>query len=164
MKKLLKFLFIASFFSYYFVAVALNYPWINDKIDPISKLGQERLVKINDQLYLGTYPTEKKLRYYKNKLHIRRIVTLLDPSFPLSRELVKGEKAICKQLNLEYIIIPITYFSSSPMDYVLVKDLISGKPEHTYIHNYIFDKRLQILEHILKTYFSHKPLSGKISK
>jgi hypothetical protein len=164
MKKIFKFFFIALFFSYYFVAIAVNYPWINEHIDPLEKLGQAKFITIDDYIYMGTYPTEKKLKYYKRVLHIQRVITLLDSDFPLSRELIRYERNICKNLGIEYIIIPISYFSSSPMDYMLIKNLISQKQTPTYIHNYIFDKRLQILEYILKTYSSKKFSSGKISK
>ena len=119
LKKTFKFLLISTFFSYYFVAIALNYPWINEKFHILDHLNAVKLKQISKKIYLGTYPDYQRAKFYKKELKIEALITLLDPNFPGSREMVKNEKKICKSLGLELIIIPISLSSKNPMDYIL---------------------------------------------
>jgi hypothetical protein len=154
MKKVFKFFLISTFFSYYFVAVALNFPWINEHLNLLKHFNAQHLVSLNEEIYIGSYPDSKDLKKYKEKFGLERVVTLLDPNFPLSRELVREEKEQCEKLNLELIVIPISFFSQNPMDYVIIEDLLDEEKKVTLIHTYYMDQRLQILQKMLERYLS----------
>lgn len=143
------FLFMA-FFSYYIVALALAYPWINTHIQPLKIFNLEKITQLKPNIYLSTYPTKKHLKNYQINLSLERVILLLNPSFPISRELVKKEEEVCKELGLELIIIPISYFSTNPMDFMLIKILLDEDPKVTLVHTYFYDNRLKLLENILK--------------
>ena len=145
-------LLISTFFSYYFVAIALNFPWINEHFAPLRQFNLSYLEKLNDTLYLGTYPDSKSLKKYQHDFGLQRVITLLDPDFPLSRELIKEEKAECKRLGIELIIIPIPFFSKNPMDYVIVQDLLDEVSKVTLIHTYYDDGRMKIIKKIFQRY------------
>jgi len=163
MKKFLKLLLISTFFSYYIVAIALNFPWINEHLNLLERFHADSLVRLSPQLYLGSYPGEK-VKKYKENLHVERIITLLDPNFPVSRELLKVEKEYCKKSGLELIVIPIPFLSRNPMDYIIVQDLVNENDKVTLIHTYYFDGRMQTLERILKRYGSLVENSGSVER
>ncbi len=150
MKKIFKFLLITLLFSYYFVAIALNFPWINAHLDPLTLLGKQKIVTVKQHVYLGTYPDAKRLKILKSKYGIEQVVVLLDPNFPLSRGLVRAEKKICRQAHIDFVIVPISYFSSNVMDYVIIKSIVEESDKPTYINAYTFDKRMRILKNVLK--------------
>jgi len=152
MKRLFKFLLITTFFSYYFVAIALNFPWINEHLNPLAFTGERTLVQVSSETYLGNYPTVTNLEDYKKTKGIRRVITLMDPEFPISRELIKAEKKYCKTLGIEHIVIPIALFSKNPMDYMIIRDFLDEEKKKTLIHTYFYDDRLVMLEKILKRY------------
>jgi hypothetical protein len=152
MKKLFKFLLITTFFSYYFVAIALNFPLISNHLNLLGLTGDKALVHVSPETYLGKYPTVANLEDYKRTEGIKRVITLMDPEFPISRELVKSEKKYCKTLGIEYIVIPIALFSKNPMDYMIIRDFLDEEKKKTLIHAYFYDDRLLMLEKILKRY------------
>jgi hypothetical protein len=149
MKKFFKFFLYAIFFSYYFVAIALNFPRINAYLNPLEILHLSHVVKKDDTLFLGTYPNATILETYKNKYHVERIITMLDPDFPISRELIKEEKKLCKEMGIELIIIPIGFYSKNLMDYIIVRDILDDIPKITLIHNYYFDARMKLTRRLL---------------
>jgi hypothetical protein len=151
MKKISKLFLISIFFSYYLVAIALNFPWINEHFKPLEHLYAVSFKKISPQLYLGNYPGEK-IRKYQNDLGLERVITLMDPDFPVSRELLKKEEEMCKRYGLELIVIPVSFFSRNPMDYMIIRDIVNENSGVTLIHTYYFDGRMQTLEKILKRY------------
>jgi len=164
MKKLLKSLLISTFFSYYFVAIALNFPWINTHFSPLIQFNLVHYEKVNEQLYLGTYPDEKSLRRYQHDFGLQRVITLLDPDFPLSRELVQVERAECEKLGIELIIIPIPFLSQNPMDYVIVRDLLDEVNKVTLIHTYYFDGRMKLMKKLLQRYNPGQERDGSVSR
>jgi len=147
--KTLRIMLFITFFAYYVVAIALTYPWINENMQPLKIFNLEKFIQVKPGLYLSTYPTEKQLKSFQIDLALERVILLLNPSFPISRELLKKEEAVCKSLGIELIIIPISYFSTNPMDFMLIKILLDENPKITLVHTYFYDDRLNILENIL---------------
>ena len=149
MKKIFKLFLIGTFFSYYIIAIALNYPWIDSKIKPLEFFYNTKIKEVKRGIYFGLYPDYKDLKYYKDSLNINQVVTILNPNFPFSRELVKAEEQNCKKLGLDFIIIPIESDSKSPMDFIIIQNFVQNQ-KHTLINSYYFDKRMDMLEKILK--------------
>lgn len=140
-----------TFFAYYIVALALTYPWINAHVEPLKILDLEKIKQVTPLVYLSSYPTQKHLESYQIDISLQRVILLLNPNFPISRELVKQQEEICKTLGLELIIIPISFFSTDPMEFMLIKILLDENPKVTLVHSYFYDGRLNILENILHT-------------
>jgi len=149
LKKIFKFILVSSFFSYYLVAFALNYPAIDSKIKPLKLLDKEYLVELNSGVYLSTYPTYNDLKSLKSKYNIKRVVTLLNPNFPISRELVKAEKDNCKKLGIEFISPPIN-LDSNIMNLNIIKDFTLSK-DNILINSYYYDKKMKIIKRVLST-------------
>jgi hypothetical protein len=161
MKKIFKLFLISIFFSYYFVAVALNFPWINEYFQPLEYLHAASFRKVSPQVYLGSYPGEK-IRKYQKDFGLERVVTLLDPDFPVSRELLKKEEEECQKYGLELIVIPVPFFSRNPMDYMIIRDIVSENNGVTLVHTYYFDGRMLTLEKILKRYGTLEENDGSV--
>jgi len=142
-KKTVKFLIISMFFAYYFIVIALNFVWINEKINPLELLHAEKLHKLSPTLYLSTFPHD--ITALKSKLHIEHIVTIANPRYPISRELIKEEKKNCQALNIQFSVLPISYLKNRPIEYLHIKNMLKKSQKITLIHAYFFDKRLEKL-------------------
>ena len=141
---------ILIFFSFYVIAIMLNYDKINEYIDPIKKIDAYRFEKINDHIYLSTFPTDEDLYLYKRKYKIKRVITLLNYRMFISKELLRHEEKMCKKLDIDLVYVPISYFDTNPMDTSVIKELLNNDKRPTLIHTYFFDKRIQILYQVLK--------------
>jgi protein tyrosine phosphatase (PTP) superfamily phosphohydrolase (DUF442 family) len=128
----------------------LNYDKINENLEPIKKLDLYKFEKINEHIYLSTFPTDKDLELYYKKYHIKRVITLLNYKMFISKELLKREESTCKKLGIDLAYIPISYFNVNPMDASVIKFLLSNDKRPTLIHAYFFDKRMDMLEQTLK--------------
>jgi hypothetical protein len=148
MKKIFKFLLISSFFSYYIIAIILNYPQIDAKLKPLNLLNLNYFKELNG-IYITTYPNFQDLKRYKKKYKIKKVITLLNPNLPLSRELVKNEKLNCKKLGIEFIAIPITLDATNLTNFNILKEII-GSNSGVLINNYTYDTRLKIVEKLLQ--------------
>jgi len=164
MKKLFKLFLISTFFSYYLVAVALNFPWINEHFDLLEKFNLKHSIQLNKNLYIGTYPDSEDLQKYQQELGVEQVITLLDPNFPLSKELIKTEKEQCKKLGIDLIIIPIPFFSKKLVDYMIIRNLLDEVGRVTYIHAYYFDDRMKLLKKVLQRYQSISDREGNVSR
>lgn len=125
---------------------------MNKKVDFLTKLHAKYFIQQNDLLYLGTYPTEKNLKEYQIKYGLQRVITLLDPTFPVSRELVEEEKKQCALLGIELIVVPISFFSQQSTDYIIIPAILKDTKKITLIHTYYFDARMEFLRYFLKRY------------
>jgi len=148
-KKLFIFFIFLLFCSYYIIAIAVNFPWINGHIQPLTLFNAKKFTIVNKQIALSTYPTFNDLKNYK-QMGYKEIVTILDPLFPMSRELVKAEKKNCQKLGLKFMVLPIDFHTKSAMDYVLVRNMILNENKKTVINAYFFDKRIRILRNVMK--------------
>ncbi len=148
-KKIFTFFIFFLFSSYYIVAIALNFPWINEHLKPLDYFSLSKFKKISNNLYLSTYPNFYELKKYKS-MGIKEVITLLDPNFPISRELVKEERENCKKLKLKFIVLPISFFSKNMNDYMQIKNILKEDKQTTLINTYFFDSRIKIIEKIFK--------------
>ncbi len=148
MKKIFRVLLIGSFFSYYIIAIILNYPQIDAKLKPLNILKLNHFKEL-DGIYISTYPDFQDLKKYKERYKIKKVITLLNPNLPLSRELVKNEKSNCKKLGIEFIAIPITLDATNLTNFNILKEII-GSNNGILINNYTYDKRLKIVERLLQ--------------
>jgi len=148
--KYLRVMLMSSFFVYYVIIVLSNFSWINDKIDPMKLFHLAKFIEAKRGVYLTTYPRYEDIVDYKNRYQIERVVSLLYPKFPISKELLREERIACKELGIEFISIPISYFSDDIMDYIQIKALVEDDNKTTMIHAYFYDERLDILDGILR--------------
>jgi len=123
--------------------------WIDRAIRPLELFGVDKFIDIGNSIYLGTYPSKQRLKEYQRDLGLERVIVVLYPDMPLSRELTQMEKPILKELGIEYISIPIPYLSDAPERYEMIKDILNSNPKVTLIHAYMYDKRLERVEYIL---------------
>ena len=150
MKKYFRYLLIFSFFSYYIIMILSSAGWIDKTIRPLEILSIEKLVKIDDTTYLGTYPSKQRLEEYKKSIGLERVIVLLYSNVPVSRELIQMEKPRLKELDIEFVSVPISYFSDNLRDYELINMMLRSDSKVTLIHTYLYDERLKILENLLK--------------
>jgi len=148
-KRIFRYFWISLFFSFYIVAIAVNYNHINNFINPLEKLHLKKEYKIDNSTYLSTFPSREDLIRYKKKYHIQRVVALLNYKRIISKSLLKDEEKVCKELGIELVYIPVSLFSKNPMDYNLVKVLLKEYPKVTLIHSYWFDNRMEMIKKIL---------------
>ena len=149
-RSLFRILLVTLFFSFYIISIAINFNHINEYIKPLDVLHLKQIHKINDMVYLSTFPLEKDLIAYKKKYHIKRVIALLNHKMLISKELLRAEEKICKKLGLELVYVPVSYFSVNPMDYTLIKVLIKEDPKVTLVHAYWFDRRMKMLQQLLQ--------------
>ena len=140
---------MSIFFSYYIIAIIVNFPWIDSKLKPLKILNIEKMIKIDNHTYLGTYPDKDDLKRYKKNLHIKNIIAMLNPHSIFYKRLIDKEIKSCSNLHIRYIIIPV---SNNPMDYMLVKDILHDLKGNTLIHRYYFDNKMKTIKNILSNY------------
>lgn len=150
-KKIARYTLIAMFFSFYVVAILINYKYIDHYIKPLELFDLKKEYKV-DANYIATFPDKKELKEYKQRYHIQRVIALLDFKSPILKELLKEEKAVCKSLGIELIYVDISLLNPNPMDYNIVLRLLEEEPKKTLFHSYWFDKRMSMLKEILKVY------------
>lgn len=89
----------------------------------------KRLIKVNSKLYRGGAPSIKDVAYLKNKLGIKKIVSL---------DKLSGEKIdrACKLLNIEHVSIPIDIFKKGSLVKFLHHNIYNllMKNGPTYVH------------------------------
>ena len=141
---LLRISLFSVFISYFVVAIIVNSDRIENRLDPLTRLGlrEVRCLRHNT-LCLGTYANEKDL----GKYHIRTVISILNPIFPFSREIVQAQKETCRKMNIDFVSIPISFFSDDENIYKnLLRFLHYSKNRPVYINGYLFDHRLEELE------------------
>jgi hypothetical protein len=149
-KSIFRILLVTLFFSFYIISIAINFNHINNYLNPLEKLHLKQVYRIDKLTYLSTFPTKNDLIQYKHKYHIQRVITVLNYKMLISKELLREEEKNCKELGLELVYIPVSYFSTNPMDYTLIKVLLKEDPKVTLIHAYWFDHRMQMLKELLQ--------------
>jgi len=149
-RSIFRILLVTLFFSFYIISIAINFNHINNYIKPLETFHLKHLYKLDNSTYLSTFPRKSDLIKYKNKYHIQRIVTLLNYKMLISKELLREEEKNCKELGIELVYIPVSYFSTNPMDYTIIKVLLKEDPKTTLIHTYWFDHRMKMLQQLLQ--------------
>jgi len=158
MNSFFRYFLVSIFFAYYVIAIALHYPWFSENLDILHVFNFEKIVKINENMYISTYPNQNQLEIYKKKYSIYRVVVVLNPKIPFSRELVKEEQKACSVLNLQFISIPVSASSDKSIDFILIKNILDKFIEESKTNNegnilinaYTYDERIQTIERILK--------------
>lgn len=69
---------------------------------------------------------------------IERFVSLLNPYFPASKELIKHERAVCRDLGVEFLNI----YKFENYSWI---DALKGLKGKTYIHAYFFDGKIKAI-------------------
>ncbi len=155
--KLIRFLLFLSFLSYFFVAILVNMARLELYIQPLRILHLEKVeCNKNRTICIGSYPDKKLLETY----HPKTVISLLNPKLPFFRELIAREKEYCKTLGIDFVSIPISFFSNKTDTYNDLKDLLntSGVKKPIYIHAYLLDHRLELLEH--RVIMKNKAIKG----
>lgn len=140
----LRIILFVLFLSYYIVAIASNFSSIYNNIDFI-RYFNSNAQKINAITYTGSAPTIKDIIKLKKVYHIKRIISLLDPRFPISKELSKSEKQICKKNGIEFIQIPYAGSRKDSYKSMIIADIMQKYPKQTYIHGYSDDRGIGIM-------------------
>ncbi len=140
---------MSIFFSYYLIAIIVNFPWLDSHIQVLKRLDIQKMIKIDNHTYLGTYPDKDDLKRYKKNLHIKNIIAVLNPHSIFYKRLIKQEKDICYTLKIKYIVIPI---DDNPMNYILIRNIVHNLKGNTLIHRYFFDQKMKIIKNILSNY------------
>jgi len=156
---LLKSVIIFLFFSYFIVSFLVNSDRILLWTNPFGRLHLEHVTCLRSKtICLGSYPSKKLLV----RLQPKTVVSLLNPKLPVSREITKREKAICKKLGIDFISLPIPFFDDTPKNYEnLLALLNSPETRHpVYVHAFLFDHRLETIQHRLIV--QHKTTKGAI--
>jgi len=148
-KTFFRILLIGTFFSFYIISFMINFANVNEYIKPIEVFGLKKEYRINKNLYLSTFPLKEDLIEYKQKYNVERIIAVLNYKMLISKELLKKEEEYCKELGIELIYVPISYFNPNLMDISLIKVLLKESSKTTLIHAYYYDKRMVYLQQAL---------------
>ena len=139
------------FLSYYIIAIAVNIDRIEKFIDPIDTL---RLKKVESvyHLYFGTFAHKEDLE----QLKITKVISILNPSIPFSKELINYQRDICKELHIDFMNISVTAFNHSTTTILSIINDDANKDQVIYINGYFFSQKLERLKRSIV--MQHKPL------
>ncbi len=146
LSKIFRFLLFISFMSYFIVAILVNMARIELHTHPLRLLNLEKVECNRDNtICIGSYPDKKLLQTY----HPKTVISILNPKIPFFRELTSREKEYCKELGIDFISIPISFFTNQTDTYYDLKDLLNTKgiKKPIYLHGYLLDHRLKTIEH-----------------
>jgi len=144
--RLIRYTLFLVFISYFIVALIVNSDRIENLLRPLERMGMSQVVCSRDEsVCLGTYAHEEELR----ARHVKTVVSILNPLFPFSRELVSAQKNVCRRMKIDFVSIPVSYFPNrSEKGYGnLQRFLRSTDAYPVYINGYLFDHRLESLKH-----------------
>jgi len=140
----IRLILLSLFFSFYLIMIAINIDRIEEYLDPLASFKPD-IVKIEEGVYVGGYPNEKVLRVLKSEKGVDRVVSLLDPHFPVTRELVAHEKQNCELLGIEFISLPAQDFPRYRDMLPVIDEILKKGKKVTYIHSYFMSDRLEKL-------------------
>jgi len=135
---------LALFLSFYLIMMAINVDRIEESFDPFEQF-KPTVRKLDEGLYLGGYPNEKTLLSLKKVQGVQRVICLLDPHFPVTRELVLNEQRNCQKLGIELVLVAAHDFSRSRDMLPVIGDILLEEKKVTYVHDYFMSKRLENL-------------------
>ena len=141
---LLRFVVFMLFFSFYLIMVLVNVDRIEDMFDPLSAWKGE-VQEVNSGLYIGAYPNAQELRRLQKRYGIKRVISLLDPRFPVSRKLVAYEKDNCKKYGIEFVSLAQRDFARYSNMVPIITEILDHKKVPTYIHHYFINRFVERL-------------------
>ncbi|SFV62553.1 hypothetical protein MNB_SV-3-1582 [hydrothermal vent metagenome] len=146
--KILRNFLVLLFSSYYFLMVALNYSYIENRFSPLKIFNLSKITALEKETYIGTYPNQEDIQMLKNKKHIKRIISFLNPNIPIARELDHAERDYCKKAHIELINIP-NFSPYNIGEFSALLELLSDNTP-TYIHAYFYGNALKIIHQRLQ--------------
>ncbi len=150
-KKIFRILIISLFYSYYVVAIILNYNKIESILNPLKLFGLSKIERV-ENIYLSTYPSFNDLKRYKKQFNIKKVIAIFNPSLPFIKELVKLEQKNCKKLGIKFNV--ISFENIKNLNKLLSK-------ENILINRYFFDSKLKKIKNYIKR-VQYGALAGKI--
>ena len=140
----IRLLLLSLFLSFYLIILAANADRIEEYFDPFERF-KPAVTQLDEGLYNGGYPNEKVLRTLKTEKGVQRVICLLDPHFPVSRELVANEQRNCEALGIEFVLVAAHDFSRYRDMLPVIREILSEQKKVTYIHDYFMSRRLKNL-------------------
>ena len=141
---LLRFVVFMLFFSFYLIMVVVNVDRIEDMFDPLAAW-KGSVQEVNSGLYIGAYPNAQELGGLQKRYGIKRVISLLDPRFPVSRELVAYEKRNCQKYGIEFVSLAQRDFKRYSNMVPIITEILDQKELPTYIHHYFINRRIKQL-------------------
>lgn len=140
----IRFILLSLFFSFYLIMISANADRIEEYLNPL-KYFKPAVEKLNNGLYVGGYPNNKALLKLHKERGITRVISLLDPHFPLTRELVAYEKANCQAIGIEFVVVAAHDFTRYRDMLPVIEEILEEAPKVTYIHAYFMSKQLKTI-------------------
>jgi len=135
------------FSSYLIVMVLVNLQRFEEWIAPLERLGwAHKVCDSSHHLCLGSYAHKREL--LDNRITL--LISLLDPSLPLSRELVTAQKKLSKELGIRFVSLPMDSPLEDSESFKKLQNLIRQHPkDRIYINAYFYDERMKKLAKLL---------------
>lgn len=141
---LLRFVIFMLFFSFYLIMIAVNIDRIEDIFDPLSPW-KGAVEKVESGLYIGAYPNAQELQRLQKDYGVQRVISLLDPNFPVSRELLTYEKRNCKKYGIIFVSLSQHDLSDHRNMATVITEILAHKKVPTYIHYYFINRDIKQL-------------------
>ena len=136
------------FFSFYLIMFAVNADRIEEYFDPLRSFKSPPL-KVRDDLYVGSYPTDKELKRLHQEFGVEKVICLLDPRFPVSRELAANEKRNCHREGILFVSLVSRDFKRFSDMLPIISEIMDEDDKVTYINAYFFNRELEHLSAVL---------------
>ncbi len=136
------------FFSFYMIMLVANADRIEEYFDPLRAF-KSPPVKVRDDLYVGSYPTAKELKKLHHELGVEKVICLLDPRFPVSRELVANEKRNCRKEGIIFVSLVARDFKRFRDMLPIISEIMDEDDKVTYINAYFFNRQVEHLSVVL---------------
>ncbi len=137
----IRMLLFSLYMLFYFIMVSVNWSRVEEYIDPFSPF-KTAPFQVNSMLYSGSYLNNEGLTVLLKEKGVKRVICLLDPRFPLIRELVAYERENCKRLGITFISLPQRDFTRYSNMLPVVMEILDEEKEVTYIHTYFMNRWL----------------------
>ena len=136
------------FFSFYLIMIAVNADRIEENFDPLRAF-KSPPVKVRDDLYVGSYPTATELKRLHQEFGVEKVICLLDPRFPVSRELVANEKRNCDKEGILFVSLVARDFKRINDMLPIISEIMDEDDKVTYINAYFLNRQVEHLSVVL---------------
>ncbi|WP_456431419.1 hypothetical protein [Nitratifractor sp.] len=155
MSKFLRTVLFVFFSFYYILIIVTSSAYFSEKIGLMRLFGGAHFERVTPTIYVGTYPEGEIWEKIKQN-KIRRIVSILNPIYPFSKELVAKERKLCKEKGIAFIDLPGVRIDD-PALFSEFLALVSEEEMPTYIHAYRYGDTIRAISRVLRSRVGHSP-------
>jgi len=153
--KILRIVLFFFFSTYAILLVATSLPYGYARLPKITWLHEQKIQKINDTVYIGTFPDEVMLKRLKQK-GITRIVSFLDSRIPFVRDFANYEKKLCAQHHIAYSNYSLFSIQNVAQFTEFLRQ-VNGSDAVVFIHEFFLSERLNFVAKVLSNHAEQTP-------